>query len=89
MTADLGRGLRHAGQKFTLALMSRLTLQVGHLIFVSLSLLSLAIGVNPSGDLVRYVGVPVPWRIARNGEGASRLRKWASFPTRDAPREET
>ena len=41
---SLGRGARHAGQNFTPGLMSRLSLQVGHLTFMSLILLSLPMG---------------------------------------------
>jgi len=41
---NLRRGARHAGQNFTPGLMSRLSLQVGHLTFMSLILLSLPMG---------------------------------------------
>jgi hypothetical protein len=41
---SLGRGAQHAGQNFTCGLMSRLSLQVGHLTFMSLILLSLPMG---------------------------------------------
>lgn len=39
--SPLRNGPRHAGQKFTLGLISRLSLQVGHLARMSLMLLSL------------------------------------------------
>ena len=50
-----GRGPLHAEQTFTLVLMSRLSLQVGHLTLASLILpFSLGIAVNPSGDLIGH-----------------------------------
>ena len=51
----LARGPRHAGQAFTLGLMSRLSLQAGHLTLASLILFSLGIAVNPSGDLIGHL----------------------------------
>jgi hypothetical protein len=71
----LARGPRHAGQNFTPGLMRRLTLHVGHLTLASLTLFSSAIGMNPSGNVIRHVG-----RMASP--------PWASFPKRGAGREE-
>jgi len=51
---SLGRGARHAGQNFTPGLMSRLSLRVGHLTFMSLILLSLPMGGGPSREIIQY-----------------------------------
>ena len=51
--------------------MSSLSLQVGHLTFMSLPLFSLPIRANPAGDLIRHFGkknIPSPGRN-RRGDG--------------------
>ncbi len=63
-----GTGYRQAGQNRTPGLTSRVSLHVGHLIFVSLILFSLAIGVNRSGDLIPHMGLPLPGRVSDAGE---------------------
>jgi hypothetical protein len=52
----LARGPRHAGQKVTLDLISKLALQFGHLTFMSLILLSLPMG-DTSASWKRQRGV--------------------------------
>jgi len=57
----LARGPRHAGQKFTLALMSKLALQFGHFAFMSLICLSLVISSQTKGtsDSVWPMNIPM------------------------------